>query len=168
MEDIKILEEKFLKVQKLFDSKKKNKITLATEMLDGMYREYSAINWIENGVSTKAEDEKLQMLHYVYKETYAFQLIDHYNLFLLVISNEIGESDEPSKYKAFLDGVFSHLENILAELKELEKVTPSETLHERLRLNRRQCNNFYSHAIEMMKHQEFILNMPLLTQEYHD
>ena len=75
MEDVNVLKERFLKVQKLFNSKKK--IKLALEILDGMYKEYSAINWIENVVSTKAEDEKQQMLHYAYKDAYAFQLIDH-------------------------------------------------------------------------------------------
>lgn len=165
MEDVNVLKERFLKVQKLFNSKKKNKIKLALEILDGMYKEYSAINWIENVVSTKAEDEKLQMLHYVYKEAYAFQLIDHYNLLLTVVGNEALKSDEPSKYKADLDEAYSHVEFILEEMEALEKAAPNETLKKRLQLDRSQCNEFYSIAIKMIKYQDNFLNMSRLTPD---
>ena len=73
MEDIEKLNEQFLHIQGLLSKKD---FAAAIELLDSMFKEYSAINWIENVVSTKAEDEKQQMLHYAYKEAYAFQLID--------------------------------------------------------------------------------------------
>lgn len=44
MKDINVLNEKFLTAQELWE---KNEFASAFEMLDGMYKEYSAMDWIE-------------------------------------------------------------------------------------------------------------------------
>ena len=44
MEDVNVLKERFLKVQKLFNSKKKNKIKLALEILDGVLEGNHAVD----------------------------------------------------------------------------------------------------------------------------
>ena len=156
MEDINVINEKFLKVLKLLRSKKKDKNSLAIEMLDGMYKEYSAIDWIEHDVSTDAEGKKRQNQHYVYKESYAFQLIEYYNTMFLEISGSDEMCESPLKYEAEyktqLDSICSHVENLLAEIEALEKTAPSETLKERLVLKRSQYVEWHSLALEAMEH----------------
>lgn len=66
MEDINVLNKKFLTAQELWE---KNELASAFEMLDEMYKEYSALDWIEEGVSTDADaNEQQQALHYIYKD----------------------------------------------------------------------------------------------------
>ena len=55
MEDIDVLNEKFLTAQELW---KKNEFASAFEMLDEMYKEYSAMDWIKEGVSTDANEQQ--------------------------------------------------------------------------------------------------------------
>lgn len=131
MKDINVLNEKFLTAQELW---KKNEFASAFEMLDGMYKEYSAMDWIEEGVSTDADaNEQQQALHYIYKDFYAHHLINYYcQLFTALVSL----LDEAAKYKNSITKAYAHVDSILAELENLEKVAPSEYSHHKLWLER--------------------------------
>ena len=131
MKDINVLNEKFLTAQELW---KKNEFASALEMLDGMYKEYSAMDWIEEGVSTDADaNEQQQALHYIYKDFYAHHLINYYcQLFTALVSL----LDEAAKYKNNITKAYAHVDSILAELENLEKVAPSEYSHHKLWLER--------------------------------
>lgn len=131
MKDINVLNEKFLTAQELW---KKNEFASAFEMLDGMYKEYSAMDWIEEGVSTDADaNEQQQALHYIYKDFYAHHLINYYcQLFTALVSL----LDEAAKYKNSITKAYAHVDSILAELGNLEKVAPSEESHHKLWLER--------------------------------
>ena len=131
MEDIDVLNEKFLTAQELWE---KNEFASAFEMLDGMYKEYSAMDWIEEGVSTDADaNEQQQALHYIYKDFYAHHLINYYcQLFTALVSL----LDEAAKYKNNITKAYAHVDSILAELENLEKVAPSEYSHHKLWLER--------------------------------
>lgn len=131
MEDINVLNEKFLTAQELWE---KNEFASAFEMLDEMYKEYSAMDWIEEGVSTDADaNEQQQALHYIYKDFYAHHLITYYcQLFTALVSL----LDEAAKYKNSITKAYAHVDSILAELKNLEKVTQSEDSHHKLWLER--------------------------------
>ena len=131
MKDINVLNEKFLTAQELW---KKNEFASAFEMLDGMYKEYSAMDWIEEGVSTDADANELQQaLHYIYKDFYAHHLINYYcQLFAALVSL----LDEAAKYKNNITKAYAHVDSILAELENLEKVAPSEYSHHKLWLER--------------------------------
>ena len=131
MKDINVLNEKFLTAQELWE---KNEFASAFEMLDGMYKEYSAMDWIEEGVSTDADaNEQQQALHYIYKDFYAHHLINYYcQLFTALVSL----LDEAAKYKNNITKAYAHVDSILAELENLEKVAPSEYSHHKLWLKR--------------------------------
>lgn len=131
MKDINVLNEKFLTAQELWE---KNEFASAFEMLDGMYKEYSAMDWIEEGVSTDADaNEQQQALHYIYKDFYAHHLINYYcQLFTALVSL----LDEAAKYKNSITKAYAHVDSILAELGNLEKVAPSEYSHHKLWLER--------------------------------
>lgn len=131
MKDINVLNEKFLTAQELWE---KNEFASAFEMLDGMYKEYSAMDWIEEGVSTDADaNEQQQALHYIYKDFYAHHLINYYcQLFTALVSL----LDEAAKYKNNITKAYAHVDSILAELDNLEKVAPSEYSHHKLWLER--------------------------------
>lgn len=131
MKDINVLNEKFLTAQELW---KKNEFASAFEMLYGMYKEYSAMDWIEEGVSTDADaNEQQQALHYIYKDFYAHHLINYYcQLFTALVSL----LDEAAKYKNNITKAYAHVDSILAELENLEKVAPSEYSHHKLWLER--------------------------------
>lgn len=131
MKDINVLNEKFLTAQELWE---KNEFASAFEMLDGMYKEYSAMDWIEEGVSTDADaNEQQQALHYIYKDFYAHHLINYYcQLFTALVSL----LDEAAKYKNNITKAYAHVDSILAELENLEKVAPSEYSHHKLWLER--------------------------------
>lgn len=131
MKDINVLNEKFLTAQELW---KKNEFASAFEMLDGVYKEYSAMDWIEEGVSTDADaNEQQQALHYIYKDFYAHHLINYYcQLFTALVSL----LDEAAKYKNNITKAYAHVDSILAELENLEKVAPSEYSHHKLWLER--------------------------------
>lgn len=131
MKDINGLNEKFLTAQELWE---KNEFASAFEMLDGMYKEYSAMDWIEEGVSTDADaNEQQQALHYIYKDFYAHHLINYYcQLFTALVSL----LDEAAKYKNSITKAYAHVDSILAELGNLEKVAPSEDSHHKLWLER--------------------------------
>lgn len=131
MKDINVLNEKFLTAQELWE---KNEFASAFEMLDGMYEEYSAMDWIEEGVSTDADaNEQQQALHYIYKDFYAHHLINYYcQLFTALVSL----LDEAAKYKNSITKAYAHVDSILAELGNLEKVAPSEDSHHKLWLER--------------------------------
>lgn len=131
MKDINVLNEKFLTAQELW---KKNEFASAFEMLDGMYKEYSPMDWIEEGVSTDADaNEQQQALHYIYKDFYAHHLINYYcQLFTALVSL----LDEAAKYKNNITKAYAHVDSILAELENLEKVAPSEYSHHKLWLER--------------------------------
>lgn len=139
MKDINVLNEKFLTAQELW---KKNEFASAFEMLDGMYKEYSAMDWIEEGVSTDADaNEQQQALHYIYKDFYAHHLINYYcQLFTALVSL----LDEAAKYKNNITKAYAHVDSILAELENLEKVAPSEDSHHKLWLERRDYKNVKS------------------------
>lgn len=131
MKDINVLNEKFLTAQELWE---KNEFASAFEMLDGMYKEYSAMDWIEEGVSTDADaNEQQQALHYIYKDFYAHHLINYYcQLFTALVSL----LDEAAKYKNNITKAYAHVDSILVELENLEKVAPSEYSHHKLWLER--------------------------------
>lgn len=131
MKDINVLNEKFLTAQELWE---KNEFASAFEMLDGMYKEYSAMDWIEEGVSTDADaNEQQQALHYIYKDFYAHHLINYYcQLFTALVSL----LDEAAKYKNNITKAYAHVDSILAELENLGKVAPSEYSHHKLWLER--------------------------------
>lgn len=139
MKDINVLNEKFLTAQELW---KKNEYASAFEMLDGMYKEYSAMDWIEEGVSTDADaNEQQQALHYIYKDFYAHHLINYYcQLFTALVSL----LDEAAKYKNSITKAYAHVDSILAELGNLEKVTPSEDSHHKLWFERSDYKNVKS------------------------
>lgn len=139
MKDINVLNEKFLTAQELWE---KNEFASAFEMLDGMYKEYSAMDWIEEGVSTDADaNEQQQALHYIYKDFYAHHLINYYcQLFTALVSL----LDEAAKYKNSITKAYAHVDSILAELGNLEKVTPSEDSHHKLWLERSVYKNVKS------------------------
>ena len=136
MEDIDVLNEKFLTAQELWE---KNEFASAFEMLDEMYKEYSAMDWIKEGVSTDANEQ--QALHYIYKDFYAHHLINYYcQLFTALVSL----LDEAAKYKNNITKAYAHVDSILAELENLEKVTPSEDSHHKLWLERSDYKNVKS------------------------
>ena len=139
MKDINVLNKKFLTAQELWE---KNEFASAFEMLDEMYKEYSAMDWIEEGVSTDADaNEQQQALHYIYKDFYAHHLITYYcQLFTALVSL----LDEAAKYKNNITKAYAHVDSILAELENLEKVTPSEDSHHKLWLERRDYKNVKS------------------------
>ena len=139
MEDINVLNKKFLTAQELWE---KNEFSSAFEMLDEMYKEYSAMDWIEEGVSTDADaNEQQQALHYIYKDFYAHHLITYYcQLFTALVSL----LDEAAKYKNSITKAYAHVDSILAELENLEKVTPSEDSHHKLWLERSDYKNIKS------------------------
>ena len=139
MKDINVLNEKFLTAQELWE---KNEFASAFEMLDGMYKEYSAMDWIEEGVSTDADaNEQQQALHYIFKDFYAHHLITYYcQLFTALVSL----LDEAAKYKNNITKAYAHVDSILAELENLEKVAPSEDSHHKLWLERRDYKNVKS------------------------
>ena len=131
MKDINVLNKKFLTAQELWE---KNEFASAFEMLDEMYKEYSAMDWIEEGVSTDADaNEQQQALHYIYKDFYAHHLITYYcQLFTALVSL----LDEAAKYKNSITKAYAHVDSILAELENLEKVTQREDSHHKLWLER--------------------------------
>ena len=139
MKDINVLNEKFLTAQELWE---KNEFASAFEMLDEMYKEYSAMDWIEEGVSTDADaNEQQQAMHYIYKDFYAHHLINYYcQLFTALVSL----LDEAAKYKNSITKAYAHVDSILAELGNLEKVAPSEDSHHKLWLERRDYKNVKS------------------------
>lgn len=139
MKDINVLNEKFLTAQELWE---KNEFASAFEMLDGMYKEYSAMDWIEEGVSTDADaNGQQQALHYIYKDFYAHHLINYYcQLFTALVSL----LDEAAKYKNSITKAYAHVDSILAELGNLEKVAPSEDSHHKLWLERSDYKNVKS------------------------
>ena len=139
MKDINVLNEKFLTAQELWE---KNEFASAFEMLDEMYKEYSAMDWIEEGVSTDADANELQQaLHYINKKFYAHHLINYYcQLFTALVSL----LDEAAKYKNNITKAYAHVDSILAELENLEKVTPSEDSHHKLWLERNDYKNIKS------------------------
>ena len=139
MEDINVLNKKFLTAQELWE---KNEFSSAFEMLDEMYKEYSAMDWIEEGVSTDADaNEQQQALHYIYKDFYAHHLITYYcQLFTALVSL----LDEAAKYKNSITKAYAHVDSILAELENLEKVTPSEDSYHKLWLERSDYKNVKS------------------------
>ena len=139
MKDINVLNEKFLTAQELWE---KNEFASAFEMLDEMYKEYSAMDWLEEGVSTDADaNEQQQALHYIYKDFYAHHLITYYcQLFTALVSL----LDEAAKYKNNITKAYAHVDSILAELENLEKVAPSEDSHHKLWLERRDYKNVKS------------------------
>ena len=139
MKDINVLNKKFLTAQELWE---KNEFASAFEMLDEMYKEYSAMDWIEEGVSTDADaNEQQQALHYIYKDFYAHHLITYYcQLFTALVSL----LDEAAKYKNNITKAYAHVDSILAELENLEKVAPSEDSHHKLWLERRDYKNVKS------------------------
>lgn len=139
MKDINVLNEKFLTAQELWE---KNEFASAFEMLDEMYKEYSAMDWIEEGVSTDADaNEQQQALHYIYKDFYAHHLITYYcQLFTALVSL----LDEAAKYKNNITKAYAHVDSILAELEKLEKVAPSEDSHHKLWLERSDYKNVKS------------------------
>lgn len=139
MKDINVLNEKFLTAQELWE---KNEFASAFEMLDGMYKEYSAMDWIEEGVSTDADaNEQQQALHYIYKDFYAHHLINYYcQLFTALVSL----LDEAAKYKNNITKAYARVDSILAELENLEKVAPSEYSHHKLWLERSDYKNVKS------------------------
>ena len=131
MKDINVLNEKFLTAQELWE---KNEFASAFEMLDGMYKEYSAMDWIEEGVSTDADaNEQQQALHYIYKDFYAHHLINYYRQLFTALVSLLGEA---AKYKNNITKAYAHVDSILAELENLEKVAPSEYSHHKLWLER--------------------------------
>lgn len=136
MEDVNVLNERFLAVQGLWV---KGQIASAFEMLDGMYKEYSAMDWIEENVPADAEDmEQQQTLHYVYKEFYAHHLVSYY---CQLFSALIPLVDEAVKYKDYIIEAYSHIDEILSELEDLEKAAPGEESRYRLWLERRDYKN---------------------------
>lgn len=139
MKDINVLNEKFLTAQELWE---KNEFASAFEMLDEMYKEYSAMDWIEEGVSTDADANELQQaLHYINKKFYAHHLINYYcQLFTALVSL----LDEAAKYKNCITKAYAHVDSILAELGNLEKVAPNEDSHHRLWLERSDYKNVKS------------------------
>lgn len=138
MEDIEKLNERFLHIQGLL-SKKDFAATI--ELLDRMFKEYSAIDWVGDNKITDAESEQMQMLHYVYKDFYAHHLITYYcQLFTALVSL----LDEAAKYKNSITKAYAHVDSILAELENLEKVTPSEDSHHKLWLERSDYKNVKS------------------------
>ena len=139
MKDINVLNEKFLTAQELWE---KNEFASTFEMLDEMYKEYSAMDWIEEGVSTDADANELQQaLHYINKKFYAHHLINYYcQLFTALVSL----LDEAAKYKNCITKAYAHVDSILAELGNLEKVTPSEDSHHKLWLERSDYKNVKS------------------------
>lgn len=92
------------------------------------------MDWIEEGVSTDADaNEQQQALHYIYKDFYAHHLITYYcQLFTALVSL----LDEAAKYKNSITKAYAHVDSILAELENLEKVTQSEDSHHKLWLER--------------------------------
>lgn len=139
MKDINVLNEKFLTAQELWE---KNEFASAFEMLDEMYKEYSAMDWIEEGVSTDADaNEQQQALHYIYKDFYAHHLINYYcQLFTALVLL----LDGAKKYKNSITKAYAHVDSILAELGNLEKVSPSEDSHHKLWLERSDYKNVKS------------------------
>ena len=138
MEDIEKLNEQFLHIQGLLSKKD---FAAAIELLDSMFKEYSAIDWVGDNKITDAESEQMQMLHYVYKDFYAHHLITYYcQLFTALVSL----LDEAAKYKNSITKAYAHVDSILAELENLEKVTPSEDSHHKLWLERRDYKNVKS------------------------
>ena len=138
MEDIEKLNEQFLHIQGLLSKKD---FDAAIELLDSMFKEYSAIDWVVDNKITDAESEQMQMLHYVYKDFYAHHLITYYcQLFTALVSL----LDEAAKYKNNITKAYAHVDSILAELGNLEKVTPSEDSHHKLWLERRDYKNVKS------------------------
>ena len=130
MEDIEKLNEQFLHIQGLLSKKD---FAAAIELLDSMFKEYSAIDWVVDNKITDAESEQMQMLHYVYKDFYAHHLITYYcQLFTALVSL----LDEAAKYKNNITKAYAHVDSILAELGNLEKVAPSEDSHHKLWLER--------------------------------
>lgn len=130
MEDIEKLNEQFLHIQGLLSKKD---FAAAIELLDSMFKEYSAIDWVGDNKITDAESEQMQKLHYVYKDFYAHHLITYYcQLFTALVSL----LDEAAKYKNSITKAYAHVDSILAELENLEKVTQSEDSHHKLWLER--------------------------------
>ena len=130
MEDIEKLNEQFLHIQGLLSNKD---FAAAIELLDSMFKEYSAIDWVGDNKITDAESEQMQKLHYVYKDFYAHHLITYYcQLFTALVSL----LDEAAKYKNSITKAYAHVDSILAELENLEKVTQSEDSHHKLWLER--------------------------------
>lgn len=136
MEDINVLNEKFLIAQGLWE---KNEFASAFEMLDEMYKEYSGMDWIEEGGSTYADaNEQKQALHYIYKDFYAHHLVTYYcQLFTAMVSL----LNEAEKYKNRITEAYAHVDSILAELEKLEKVAPSEDSRHKLWLERTDYKN---------------------------
>lgn len=138
MEDIEKLNEQFLHIQGLLSNKD---FAAAIELLDSMFKEYSAIDWVGDNKITDAESEQMQKLHYVYKDFYAHHLITYYcQLFTALVSL----LDEAAKYKNSITKAYAHVDSILAELENLEKVTPSEDSHHKLWLERNDYKNVKS------------------------
>lgn len=159
MKDINVLNEKFLTAQELWE---KNEFASAFEMLDGMYKEYSAMDWIEEGVSTDADaNEQQQALHYIYKDFYAHHLINYYcQLFTALVSL----LDEAAKYKNSITKAYAHVDSILAELGNLEKVAPSEDSHHKLWLER----SVYKNVKSMLSDCCGLPQCGILQEDYQD
>lgn len=138
MENIEKLNEQFLYIQGLLSKKD---FAAAIELLDSMFKKYSAIDWVGDNKITDAESEQMQMLHYIYKDFYAHHLITYYcQLFTALVSL----LDEAAKYKNNITKAYAHVDSILAELENLEKVAPSEDSHHKLWLERRDYKNVKS------------------------
>lgn len=130
MEEITALDNKF---QTILELLKKEEFTAAFEMLDSLYKEYSSIKWVEEDEHCSADNEQQQALHYLYKYSYAGQLISyHCQLFTALIPL----LNEAAKYKDDIVVAYSHVDNILEELYAMEEVVPGESSRQALQLYR--------------------------------
>ena len=130
MEEKNALGDKFQTIQELLD---KEEFTAAFEMLDSLYKEYSSIEWVEDDEPSSVDNEQQQALHYLYKYSYAQQLIGYYcQLFTALIPL----LNEAVKYKDDIVAAYSHVDNILEELDALEKAAPGELSRQSLQLYR--------------------------------
>lgn len=131
IKDTEVLHKKFLEVQELLT---KQNFAEAMDTLDGLYNDYTAIKWIEEGNGRFSIDSEQQMQHYVYKDFYAHHLIIFYcQLFTALIYLQ----DGTIKYKDGIVEAYAHVDNILSELETLEKMSPNEKSHQRLWSDRR-------------------------------
>ena len=98
-----------------------------------MYKEYSSIEWVKEDGDCSADNEQQQALHYLYKYSYAGQLISYYcQLFTALISL----LNETVNYKDDIVVAYSHVDNILEELYTMEEVAPGESSRQALQLYR--------------------------------
>lgn len=138
MENIETLNKRFLYVQELLD---KEEFATAIELLDSMFKEYSALDWGEDNELTGTESKQQQMLHYVYKDFYAHHLITYYCQLFTALVSFLGEAEE---YINDITEAYAHVDSIFEELENLEKVAPSENSRHKLWLERRDYKNVKS------------------------